>query len=428
MSVSMRGAGRVARPRLRVVLALLGAAGGLAACGANAATTQVVNASAGCSGGRVVGVGASLDLSGPGAAQGQAYLTGLEMGIAKVNSGGGVPGHNSCLELLYKNNRGSAAVDSQSMTNLVYAEGALAVVGSYTAASTEGAATYLHALGVPVTSFSSLPATFDPKLYPDTFPLTSSLFVQSQLMAKFASQNDLTKVGLIVTRDVASRGGVPGFTATAANDGVSIVGRASVSASGAGAAAAVSSLMADHPKAVVVIDDGGATAAVLAARAKLGWNIPLIAGPTASEAAAVRAAGPGGLAKVWAVVPSATVRSSGPAAGAAISFRNAVLAKLHVSHLTGSIIPYGQGFDAMTMFGGAATGTMDTLASDLKTFLENANYQGVLASYSYTSGQHTGITESQLSVVPVSTLSNGLFNYKAPKKGKAATARPPASS
>src|SRR5580658_5600355 len=234
MSVSVRSRSpRFARPSLRVVLALLGAAGGLAACGVNAdsATTQVVNASAGCSGERVVGGGASLDLSGSGAGQGQAYLTGLEMGIAKVNSGGGVPGHNSCLELLYKNNRGSAAVDSQSMTNLVYAEGALAVVGSYTAASTDGASAYLHALGVPVTSFSSLAATFNPKLYPDTFPLTSSLVVQSQLMAKFAAKNDLTTVGLIVARDASSRGGVSGFTATAANDGVSIVCRASVSAS-----------------------------------------------------------------------------------------------------------------------------------------------------------------------------------------------------
>jgi hypothetical protein len=89
-----------------------------------------------------------------------------------------------------------------------------------------------------------------------------------------------------------------------------------------------------------------------------------------------------------------------------------------VSHLTGSIIPYGEGFDAMTMFGSAATGTMDTLASDLKTFLENANYQGVLASYSYTSAQHNGILESELSVVPLSTLSNGVFHYTPPKAKK----------
>jgi branched-chain amino acid transport system substrate-binding protein len=402
------------------VLALLGAAGGLAACGATgtAATTQVVTASAGCSGGRVVGVGASLDLSGPGAAVGRAYLTGLELGIAKVNSGGGVPGHNSCLELLYKNNRGSAAVDSADLTDLVYAEGALVVASSYLAPSTDGASSYLHALGVPVASFSTVGATFDPKLYPDTFPVTTASTVQAQLMAKFAAANDLSKVAVIVTRDLASRQGAASFAQQTASDGIRIVGRASVSTSGAGAAAALASLRADHPTAIVVIDDGGATPAILAARAKLGWDVRVIAGPQASEAPAIAAAGPGGLKNVWVVVPSAIATLSGPNAAAAISFRNEVLKKLGVSHLSGSIIPYAQAYDGVTMFGSAAAGTMDTLVSDLKTFLENANFQGVLASYSYTTGKHVGISESQLSVVPVSTLSNGLFNYKAPKKAK----------
>jgi ABC-type branched-subunit amino acid transport system substrate-binding protein len=412
---------RVARPRVRVALALLGAAGGLAACGANggAASTQVVTASAGCSGGRIVGVGASLDLSGGGAAVGRAYLTGLELGIQKVNSGGGVPGHNSCLELLYKNNQGSAAVDAAALSNLVYAEGALAVVSSYVGPSTVGGSSYLHALGVPVTSFSTLPATFNPTIYKDTFPMTTAITVQAQLMAKFAAAHDLSKVAVLVTRDVTSRQGAAAFSASASSDGLTVTAQASVPASGAGVASALSALRADHPKALVVIDDGGATPAILAARNKLGWTVPVIAGPPATEAPAVEAAGPGGLKNVWAVVPSAIVTSSKASIGAARSFRNEVLSKLGVSHLTGSIIPYAQAYDGVTMFGSAATGTMDTLVSDIKTFLENANFQGVLASYSYTAGHHVGIPENELAVVPVSTLSNGLFNYTPPKKAKA---------
>jgi branched-chain amino acid transport system substrate-binding protein len=412
---------RFARPRLRVALALLGAAGGLAACGANgnAATTQVVTSSAGCEGGRIVGVGASLDLSGAGAAVGRAYLTGLELGIQKVNSGGGVPGHNSCLELMYKNNQGSAAIDAAALSNLVYAEGALDVVSTYIGPSTVGGSSYLHALGVPVTSFSALPATFDPHIYKDTFPTTTAITVQAQLMAKFAAAHDLSKVAVVVTRDVTSRQGAAGFARSASADGLTVTGQASVSMSGAGAASALSGLRAGHPKALVVIDDGGATPAILAARNRLGWTVPVIAGETATEAPAVAAAGPGGLKNVWAVVPSAIVTSSKAFIGAARSFRNQVLAKLGVSHLTGSIIPYAQAYDGVTMFGSAATGTMDTLVSDLKTFLENANFQGVLASYTYTGGRHVGIPESELLVVPVSTLSNGLFNYTPPKKAKA---------
>jgi branched-chain amino acid transport system substrate-binding protein len=408
-------------PRLRVALVLLVAAGGLAACGANgnAATTQVVTSSAGCEGGRIIGVGASLDLSGASAAVGRAYLTGLELGIQKVNSGGGVPGHNSCLEILYKNNRGSAAVDAAALSNLVYAEGALDVVSSYVGPSTVGGSTYLHALGVPVTSFSTLPATFNPTLYKDTFPMTTAITVQAQVMAKFAAAHDLSKVAVVVTGDVTSRQGAAGFAQSASADGLTVTGRASVSESGAGAASALSSLRSGHPKALVVIDDGGATPAILAARNKLGWSVPVIAGPQATEAPAVEAAGPGGLKNVWAVVPNGIVTSTTASIGAARAFRNQVLSKLGVSHLTGSIIPYAQAYDGVTMFGSAATGTMDTLVSDLKTFLENANFQGVLASYTYTAGHHVGIPESELLVVPVSTLSNGLFNYAPPKKAKA---------
>ena len=414
------GRSRTFGSRLRVAVALLAAAGGLAACNANSdTTTQVVTSSAGCQGGRIIGVGASLDLSGPSAAVGRAYLTGLELGIQKVNSGGGVPGHNSCLEILYKNNRGSAAVDAAALSNLVYAEGALDVVSSYVGPSTVGGSTYLHALGVPVTSFSTLPATFNPTLYKDTFPMTTAITVQAQVMAKFAAAHDLSKVAVVVTGDVTSRQGAAGFAQSASADGLTVTGRASVSESGAGAASALSSLRSGHPKALVVIDDGGATPAILAARNKLGWSVPVIAGPQATEAPAVEAAGPGGLKNVWAVVPNGIVTSTTASIGAARAFRNQVLSKLGVSHLTGSIIPYAQAYDGVTMFGSAATGTMDTLVSDLKTFLENANFQGVLASYTYTAGHHVGIPESELLVVPVSTLSNGLFNYAPPKKAKA---------
>ena len=49
-------------------------------------------------------------------------------------------------------------------------------------------------------------------------------------------------------------------------------------------------------------------------------------------------------------------------------------------------------------------------ASNVRTFLENANYQGLLASYTYTASAHTGIPNSQQVVEPASRLSDGLFS------------------
>ena len=75
----------------------------------------------------------------------------------------------------------------------------------------------------------------------------------------------------------------------------------------------------------------------------------------------------------------------------------------------------------MTMMGNAANGAMSVVATQVTTYLQNANYQGVLASYTYTSGAHTGISASDQSVVPLRGLSNGLLK-PAPKPVKPAKA------
>ncbi|MGH9007637.1 MAG: ABC transporter substrate-binding protein, partial [Acidimicrobiales bacterium] len=114
----MTVSGRFGRSRVALV-ALVGLAGAaLSACNSAdrlVVPTTVVPPPPGCDAGRVIVVGASLDLSGPGGALGHQYLKGLEMGIAKVNKGNGVPPRNSCFELAYKDNRGNPAIDNRAM-------------------------------------------------------------------------------------------------------------------------------------------------------------------------------------------------------------------------------------------------------------------------------------------------------------------------
>jgi hypothetical protein len=45
----------------------------------------------------------------------------------------------------------------------------------------------------------------------------------------------------------------------------------------------------------------------------------------------------------------------------------------------------------------------------VRTYLENANFQGLLASYAFTSDAHTGMGSEQLTVAAVNSLSDGLF-------------------
>jgi len=401
-----------------VLLAVAVAAVALTACNSTnnaVVATTVVPPPPGCDTSRVIPIGASLDLSGPGAALGHAYLTGLELGIAKVNAGHGVPPRNSCFELMYKNNRGNPTIDDQAILNLVDVEKAGVIVSSFLGSAT---ANYLGQLGVAEVSLSNLASTFAPKEFPNTYPMTASMDSQAFVIAKTLKKDKVRSVGLIVTDDAASRQGAAHFASVSSADGLTITGRATVSVSGGGAAAALAQVRATHAKVLVVLDDTGAVASVLSARASLGWKVPVIAGPTATEAgmlAKIEGAADG----VSVVVPSGAVAGTGPASAGAYSFRKKLLAHLGVSSLQGSIIPYAETYDAMTMMGNAANGAMGITATDVTTFLQNANYQGALAAYSYTTGAHTGISASEQTVVSLSTLSNGLL-APAPVAKKAA--------
>jgi branched-chain amino acid transport system substrate-binding protein len=410
----------LSRRHARVLLGVVFAGAALTACNSthNAVATTVVAPPPGCDASRVIVIGASLDLSGPGAALGHQYLTGLELGIAKVNAANGVPPHNSCFELMYKDNKGSAAIDNEAIVNLVNNEKAGVVVSSFLGSAT---ATYLGQLGIPEVSLSNLQDTFEPKGYPNTYPMTASMESQAFVIGKALEKDMVTSVGLVVTNDAASRQGAAHFASVASADGFTITGRASVSASGSGASAALSQIRATHPKALVVLDDTGAVASVLSARSSLGWTVPVIAGPTATQSDVISKIG-GDLKGVSVVVPTGAIAGTGPASSLSFGFRKKLMTGLHTSSIEGSIIPYAETYDAMVMMANAAVGAMGITATDVTTFLQNANYQGVLAAYTYTAGAHTGISAADQTVVSLDTLSNGLLSPPPVPKKKAKAA------
>ena len=175
---------RVSRRHARALLAAAVVGVALTACNSTnnaVVSTTVVPPPPGCDTSRVIPIGASLDLSGPGAALGHAYLTGLELGIAKVNAGHGVPPRNSCFELMYKNNRGNPTIDNQAILDLVNVEKAGVVVSSFLGSAT---ANYLGRLGVAEVSLSNLASTFAPKEFPNTYPMTASMESQAFVVAK----------------------------------------------------------------------------------------------------------------------------------------------------------------------------------------------------------------------------------------------------
>ena len=152
------------------------------------------------------------------------------------------------------------------------------------------------------------------------------------------------------------------------------------------AASAWTDLQANAPGAVVVFDSGSTLAPLLTARRGAGSTLPVLASSTQGApvlpAAAVRG--------VQVIVPKTLVVSRRIPASLA-SFRARVLRTLGETRLGVPITPYAQGYDALQLFAGAANGVNAYDSGSVRTFIENANFNGLLGTYDYTSTNHEGL-------------------------------------
>jgi branched-chain amino acid transport system substrate-binding protein len=406
---SRRGwwSGRGRGVRVGILPGLFVAAVTLAACQLPArlgVPTTVEKIEGTCDTSAVVEVGASLPLTGRLAATGRAELTGLELAVAHVNQSGGVLTSHRCLELMYKNDRSDPSVDNQALLDLVNQERVSLVLGPFLALSVGADRTHLGALGVTADSFSSLDETFEPRSYPYTFPMTASISTQAQILANDVKKHHWQQVTVVHSGSLASTEGVDMFDSDTRGTGIQVTTASPSVDSRSSASKALAAVRSTHPDVLVVFDDGSTLTPVLAVRHAIGLSVPVIAsiGDNTPELPASDLPG------VEIVVPSALDVTHSPASDLA-SFRTHVLHALRRSRLQGALTPYAQAYDTIAMFAGAVSGVNADDPGSLRTYVENANYQGILGSYNFTSDSHTGLDVSQESLVPLDSLSNGIF-------------------
>jgi ABC-type branched-subunit amino acid transport system substrate-binding protein len=385
---------------------------GLAACATrphDGVATTTLTPKGNCDGSRVVPIGTALDLSGAEAGLGREYLDGLRIAVEHVNRSHGVLRSHACLELLYKDTRGDARVSRRAIDDLVNAEGVAFLVAPLASSEIQFAGPDLARAGIPTASFSSLDQAYQPHRYPQLFPLATSTTTVATTMVSFAHSRGWLRVAVGATDDPAARTGAAEFTDAARRAGLAVTGSATA-LPGTDETTTLEQLRRTGPDVVVLIGDSLDVATVLSARAKLGWQVPVVAEAVAADHSVVAAVGLARLDNVFAVVPRAVVVGpQTPLDPALASLRGQVRTLLHVSRLDGSLGPYAQAADAISMFASVADSINSTAPGPIRTYLENANFQGVLASYSFTTAAHDGMGSDQITVAPVSSLSDGLF-------------------
>jgi ABC-type branched-subunit amino acid transport system substrate-binding protein len=355
---------------------------------------------------RVVEVGASLALSGPQRALGAEYLTGVRMAIQHIDATGGILKTHRCLELLYKNDGGSVSVARQAVVDLVNREQVSLLISPILSAQVQGATSALAAANVPVGSVSSLNKTFRRTVQPWTFPAASSMTSVTRAMVGYARAQGWRRLAIAAVNDPVGRQGASSLARAAQRSGLTV----SETAIPAGdAASALARLQADRPDGLAVVGDTIEVGAILQARAAARWAVPVVVSPIGVDPSVVQIAGDAGLSGVAAVVPQAIVAQPGISDAAVRHFRDQLRAALRQPTIDGSIFTYAQGYDAVSMFAASAESSRSVTGSNVRTFLESAGYEGLLASYQYTTVSHTGIPVDQQVVAPASTLSDGLF-------------------
>jgi ABC-type branched-subunit amino acid transport system substrate-binding protein len=365
--------------------------------------TTVYQVEGHCDTSAVVEVGASLPLSGPDSVDGHAQLLGLELAVNEVNATGGVLTAHRCLELLYKDDRSDPAVDNQALLDLVNQERVSFLVGPFLALDNPANLDHIGALGTTAASYPSLAVTFKPSEFPNTFPIASSMADQASVLVAAAKRQHLDRVALVRSSSRVAAEGATAFRNEARSAGLAVTAATFVVDSRATAPSAWAGLRAEHPSAVVVFDSGSTLAPLLTARREARSTLPVLAstpGAPLLPAAAVNG--------VEAIVPKSLVVSRHVPANLE-SFRARVLHALHQARLGGPITPYAQGYDALQLFASAANGVDAYDSGSVRTFIENANFEGLLGTYDYTSSDHEGLAASQLTVAPLTSLSNGLY-------------------
>ncbi len=356
-----------------------------------------------CDTSAVVEVGASLPLSGSDSVAGRAQLLGLELGVNGINDAGGVLTAHRCLELLYKDDRSDPAVDYQALLDLVNQEKVSFLVGPFLALENPANVDHIGALGTTAASYSALAVTFKPSEFPDTFPIASSMADQASVLVAAAKRQHLDRVALVRSPSTVAAEGASAFRNKARSAGLTVTATTFVVDSRAAAPSAWTHLGAAHPSAVVVFDSGSTLAPLLTARRAAGSTLPVLAStqgaPVLSNAA---------VNGVQIIVSKSLVVSHHVPASLE-SFRSRVLRTLHQARLGGPITPYAQGYDALQLFASAANGVNADDSGSIRTFIENANFEGLLGTYDYTSSDHGGLAASQLAVAPLDSLSNGLY-------------------
>jgi branched-chain amino acid transport system substrate-binding protein len=269
-----RGLSRGGRHRLRprglaaviAVLALVAAA-----CGSSSTSTTSSSAKPIPAG--PINLGALLTLNGPFAAIGLAQQSGLQVMVSRLNSSGGIAGHQ--INLIALNDQGDPAT-AVSQANKLVSSNVAAVIYAGTAATNQQTIPVFMKSRVPVVMLEPEDQWANGNVYPyffDNYPLNKPTF---QFMAKFAkNQLHLGKLGIISDGTAFADSLIADLKPAASSIGLTTTGPVTYSPTAVDVTTQVRQLQASGADGVALLAEGG-LGQVYNAFHQIGWSPPIV--------------------------------------------------------------------------------------------------------------------------------------------------------
>lgn len=212
-------------------------------------------------------------LTGPDSADATAAERGMEAAATQLNSHGGILGHHVAVKV--ENDQATATMAVTDLNSYLATETPNLVWPGST--STEGLAlaSTLTREKILANGVVSAPSVVNPSKNPYFFNVTGSLADQGAEIAKYLKSKGVTDVGVLYENfTIGTEQNAAESTALkAAGFNVTSVG---YPVGALDLTAEVQRLESDHVKAVVLDGLGQPVGLALAARAKLGWNVPVV--------------------------------------------------------------------------------------------------------------------------------------------------------
>ncbi|GAA4728150.1 hypothetical protein GCM10023350_09120 [Nocardioides endophyticus] len=355
-----------------------------------------------------VKLGLLATLSGPGAALGELTKNGAELAVSQANEAGDV-----CIDLVVKDDAGDPTKASQATRELVDQEEVDAVAGPLLTGPTGAALPITTPAKIVSIVTSSAKFAGDPTEFPYTFQVTSQSGTLADAYVAYMKDHGLTKAAALVVNNEFGTDLLSEFKRASEGTDIELVSEETFVSGSVDAAPQVSKMKASGADTflnMLAVDPDHIAA--IKARNSLDWDVPMLGVQSIANASIPQAVGADGMAKVYAV-GYRNLASDGtagvPSSPLAATFKTDYMKATGAKTLDGSFYMAASTYDAVNLLVAAYKETGETDSDAVKDYLASATYDGVAASYEFSSDNHNGITVEDLTFVDAGAGTDGIM-------------------